>query len=75
MRPDNGTSIPAGWLHLNSEKRHWVAHLCGFVSCKGGVFLFSLFHFLFSIFWQLRAQLAGGEVVESADAPREFADG
>jgi hypothetical protein len=25
-----------GWPRLNSEKRLWVAHPCGFVSCKGG---------------------------------------
>jgi len=31
---------------LISEKRLWVAHPCGF--CKGGVFLFYLFEFLFS---------------------------
>jgi len=30
-----------GWPRLNSEKRLWVAHPCGF--CKGGVFLLSLF--------------------------------
>ena len=28
----------------------------------------SNFYFLFSILWQLRPQLAGGEVVKSADA-------
>jgi hypothetical protein len=32
-----------GWPRLDSEKRLWVAHPCGFVSRKGGVFLFSLF--------------------------------
>ena len=72
-----------GWACLNSDKRFgWaggralipkgglrVPHPCGF--CKGGVFL--LFQFLFSIFRQLRPQLAGGKVIESADAPREFA--
>ena len=39
-------SFLGGWPRLNSEKRLWVAHPCGF--CKGGVFLLSLFKFLFS---------------------------
>jgi len=43
-----------------------VAHPCGFVSCKGGVFLLSLFQFLFSIFRQSRAELACGEVFQGA---------
>jgi len=30
-----------GWPRLNSKKRLWVAHPCGF--CKGGVFFLSLF--------------------------------
>src|SRR5260370_40856556 len=34
---------PGGWPPLNSEKRLWVAHPCGFVSRKGGVFLLFLF--------------------------------
>src|SRR6266849_7064361 len=35
--------VPGGWPCLNSEKRLWVAHPCGFVFCKGGAFLLSLF--------------------------------
>jgi len=49
-----------------------VAHPCGFVSCKGGVFLLSLFQFLFSIFRQSRAELACGEVFQGAEACVEF---
>jgi hypothetical protein len=44
-----------------------VAHPCGFVSCKGGVFLLSLFQFLFSIFRQSRAELAYGEIFQGAE--------
>ena len=37
--------------------------------------LCSLFQFLFSIFWQLRAEVAGGEALEGAKAFAEFGGG
>jgi hypothetical protein len=49
-----------------------VAHSCGFVPCKGGLFLLSFFQFLFSIFRQSRAELACGEVFQGAQAGVEF---
>jgi hypothetical protein len=52
-----------------------VAHPCGFVSCKGGVFLLSFFQFLFSIFRPSRAELPCGEVFQGAEAYVEFGGG
>src|SRR5260370_36664234 len=45
-------AAPCGRPSLNSEKRLWAAHPCGFVFCKGGSFssLFPRFSFLISIF-------------------------
>jgi hypothetical protein len=40
-----------------------------------GVFLFSFFQFLFSIFWQSWAELAGGEVLERLEAANQFGAG
>lgn len=42
---------------------------------QGWGFLFSLFQFLFSIFRQLRPQLAGGEALEGAKAIAKFGGG
>ncbi len=44
-------SREAGGRALIPKKRFWVVYPCGFVFCKGGVFLllFSNFQFLFSI--------------------------
>jgi len=41
---------------------------CGFVSCKGGGLLLSLFQFLFSIFRPCRAELASGEIFQGVEA-------
>ena len=69
------TWLTRGWPPLNSEKRFWVAHPCGLVSCKGGVFLLSFFQFLFSIFWQLRAEFSNCKALESAEALGQFDSG
>ena len=58
---NNARSLAVGaWPHLNSEKRLWVAHLCGFLHLRPiplhsrderwgrSPLLFSNFHFLFS---------------------------
>src|SRR5260370_22819130 len=44
-------AVDGAWPRRNPKKRLWVAHPCGFVFCKGGVFLllFSNFQFLISI--------------------------
>src|SRR6266436_3076552 len=41
---------PGGWPGLNSEKRLWVAHPCGFVFLQGRGLSLPLFYFLISIF-------------------------
>jgi len=65
VRRKSGAGRRAGGRPL-IPKRLWVAHPCGFVSCKGGVFLLSFFQFLFSIFRQYRSFPA--EVFQGAEA-------
>jgi hypothetical protein len=49
--------------------------LAGLFHARVGVFLFSFFQFLFSIFWQSGAQLAGGQVLERLEAANQLGAG
>ena len=64
-----------GWPPLNSENVFGWPILAGLFHARVGVFLLSFFQFLSSIFWQLRAELAGGEAVEGLEAANQFGAG